>query len=346
MAKQSSPSTLQQFESIKGQILSGSFSPFYLLMGEEPYYVDALCEIIVENALQPFERDFNQTVVYAADTNPKEIVSLCSRYPMMASRQLVVVKEAQMLKKPEDFIPYLEHLFDTTVLVLCFTGKNADKRTNFFKTAQKYGVIFESAKVDEGTVPSWIESYVSSKGKTIEPDAALLLSESAGNELRKLVLEIDKLLKAIPDSSIVINAKDIEKNIGISREFNITELTNAISGHDAPKAFKIAYYFGESPKKYPLQMTLGFLFYFFSKVELIHSYCLGEPRPNYSQAASKAGLYYKYATPYIAAASRYPLMKTMKIISSIKECDYKSKSNSGGEASEGELLIELLGKIF
>lgn len=346
MAKQSGPTTAQQFEEIKNNLLSSSFSPFYLLMGEEPYYVDALCEMIIDKALQPFERDFNQTIIYGSDTNVRDLISICSRYPMMAERQLVVVKEAQSLKKPEDLIPYLEHLVDTTILVLCFTGKNADKRTNFFKTAQKYGVVFESTKVDEGAIPGWIENYLSTIGKKIEPDAAMMLSEYAGTELRKLVLEIDKLLKAIPDSATSITAVDIEKNIGISREFNITELTNAIAAHDTAKAFKIAYYFGESPKKYPLQMTLGFLFYFFSKVELMHSYCLGNPRPNLSDAATKAGIFYKYNAPYVAAASRYPLRKTMVIISSIKECDFKSKSNLGGEATERELLVELLGKIF
>lgn len=346
MAKQSGPNTQEQFETIKNNVLNGSFSPFYLLMGEEPYYVDALCDLITEKALQPFERDFNQTVLYASDTNSKDIISICSRYPMMAERQLVVIKEAQGLKKPEDLIPYLENLIDTTILVLCFTGKNADKRTVFFKTAQKHGVIFESAKLDELAIPKWIENYLSSIGKKIEPEAALMLSEYAGTELRKLVLEIDKLLKAIPDSAPAITAVDIERNIGISREFNATELTNAIAAHDAPKAFRIAYYFGESPNKYPLQMTLGFLFYFFSKVELIHSYCLGNPHPNLSDAATKAGVFFRYAAPYISAAKCYPLRKTMAIISAIKECDYKSKSNLGGEATQGELLIELLGKIF
>lgn len=346
MAKQNSPDTLQQFETIKSKVLGGNFSPFYLLMGEEPYYVDLLCNIIMESALDPSERDFNQTVLYAADTSVRDIISICSRFPMMAQRQLVVIKEAQSLKKQEELIPYMEHLIDTTVFVLCYTGKSADKRTTFYKTAQKYGVVFESGKIPQESIPGWIEKYFALKGMTIEPQASLMLAEYAGSELRKIVLEIDKLLKSVSDSVKSITAEDIEKNVGISREFNVTELTNAISLRDAPKAFKIAYYFGESPKKYPLQMTLGFLFYFFSKIEQMHANSLANPRMSLGDAAFKSGLYPKYSGSYISAASFYNLRKTMRIINAIKECDYKSKSNYGGNATEGELLIELLGKIF
>jgi len=346
MAKQKAPDTLEQFKSIKSRILGGTFSPFYLLMGEEPYYVDKVLELITEQALEPFERDFNQYTLYATDTTTREITDICSRFPMMAQRQLVIVKEAQSLKKTEELIPYLENPVATTVLVLCFNGKNADKRTSFYKTATKYGCIFESAKLSEEGVPKWIEQYLKSFGKSIDGDAAMLIAECAGNDLRKIVLEVDKLIKSLPEKSVNITAADVEKIIGISREFNITELTNAIAYGNAAKAFKIAYYFGESPKQYPLPKTLGFLFFFFWKLEQIHAYTLQSSRPSLQEAASQAGLYYRTATSYIAAAQRYPLRKTMRIISSLKECDMKSKSNSRGSATEGELLIELLGKIF
>lgn len=346
MAKQKGPDTLQQFASLKEKITQQRFSNFYLLMGEEPFYVERVLDLIMENALEPFERDFNQTVLYATDTTAADIVSMCNRFPMMAQRQLVVIKEGQSLKKQEELIPYLENPCPTTVLVLCYTGKNADKRTAFYKSAQKYGEVFESAKVPEASVPSWIEKYVASCGKRIDPDAALLIFECAGNDLRKIVLEVDKLIKSIKEDAPRITAVDVENNIGLSREFNITELTNAIAAGDAPKAFKIAYYFGESPKMYPLPKTLGFLFFFFSKLEQIQAYCIDQPGCSIQDAAAKAGMYYKSAVAYLQAASRYPLRKTMRIISYLKECDYKSKSNAGGTATEGELLIELLGKIF
>ena len=346
MAKQKGPDTLAQFATLKEKILQGTFFPFYILMGEEPFYVDKALSLITENALEEHERDFNQYTLYASETTCREIIDVSSRFPMMAQRQLVIVKEAQSLKKTEELIPYLENPVATTVLVLCFNGKNADKRTSFYKSATKYGFVFESAKVAEEGVPKWVEQYLKSQGRSIDGDAAMLIAECAGNDLRKIVLEVDKLLKSLPEGSINITAADVEKIIGISREFNITELTNAIAYGNAAKAFKIAYFFGESPKQYPLPKTLGFLFFFFSKIEQIHAYCLESSHPSLQDAATRAGLYYKTAASYISAAQRYPLKKTMRIISQLKECDYKSKSNSRGSATEGELLIELLGKIF
>ena len=164
------------------------------------------------------------------------------------------------------------------------------------------------------------------------------------NQANRMINEYD--INGGEEALITITAADVEKIIGISREFNITELTNAIAYGNAAKAFKIAYFFGESPKQYPLPKTLGFLFFFFSKIEQIHAYCLESSRPSLQDAATRAGLYYRTAASYIAAAQRYPLKKTMRIISQLKECDYKSKSNSRGSATEGELLVELLGKIF
>lgn len=346
MAKQKAPDTLSQFTTLKEKTLQGTFYPCYILMGEEPYYVDKALSLLTEHALEDYERDFNQYTLYASDTSVREIIDVCSRFPMMSQRQLVIVKEAQSLKKSEELIPYLENPVPTTVLLLCYNGKNADKRTSFYKTATKRSFIFESAKVAEEGVPKWVEQYLKGFNKSIEGDAAMLIAESAGNDLRKIVLEVDKLIKSVPESKVTITASDVERIIGISREFNITELTNAIAYGNAAKAFKIAYYFGESPKQYPLPKTLGFLFFFFSKIEQIHAYCLESPRSSLQDAATRAGLYYRTAVSYIAAAQRYPLRKTMKIISCLKECDYKSKSNSRGAATEGELLIELLGKIF
>lgn len=347
MAKQYPADTIKLYETLKDKISKGSFSPFYLLMGEEPYFTDRLCELIIEKALMPEERDFNQTILYGSDTNASDVASACRRFPMMAPRQLIVVKEAQMIKKLDDFGNYFDHIVDTTILVLCFSGKSADKRTSFYKKALKAGEVFESQKIGEDAVPKWIEGYFASLGKSIEPKAALLLAEYAGNDLRKIALEAEKLIRAVEVDREKITVDDIEKNVGISREFNITELTNALAAKDARKAFKIAYYFGESPKRYPIQMTLGFLFFFFSKVELIHAHSMKMgSRPNMAEAAKRAGLFSSYAIPYIKAAQNFPLRKTMKIISSIRECDYKSKSNFGGDASDGDLLIELIGTIL
>ena len=337
--------TAAQFETLRREIEGGDFRPVYILMGEEPFYPERLCSVITEKALQPHERDFNQTILYGADTSVDEIISNCERYPMMSERVLVVVREAQALKKPEGLSVYLDHISPTTVLVLLFSGKNMDKRTSFYKKASKSCVIFESAKIREEAMPRWIESYFRSIGRAIEPQGAMLLAEYAGNDLRKISVEADKLLKAVPEQQKTITADDIEQNVGISREFNTGELTSALATRNSDKAFRIAYFFGESPRQYPLQMTLGFLFFFFSKVEMIHA-IMQRDHTSMQDAATKAGIYYSYAKPYIAAATNYNLRKTMRIISYIRECDLHSKSGSGGTATEGDLLTGLIGKIL
>ncbi len=342
MAKKSN--NLQDFNKLKKSIENKEISAFYLLMGDEPYYVDILSELIIEHTLSPEEVGFNQTILYGNDTNTNDIITTCSRYPMMAERQLVIIKEAQNLKKIDELSLYLENLVPTTVLVVCYTGKSADKRTSFYKNATKHGVVFESSRIRQEAIPAWIEAECKSLGKRIEPAAAVLLAEYAGVELRKLALEIDKLINACVNNP-VITSLDIEKNIGISREINISELTNALANKDAKKAHRIAYFIGESPKKYPIQMTLGFLFFFFSKIGLIQAY-IRENNMSISEATSKAGIYSSYSSPYIAALKTYPYRKTMKIISLIKECDYKSKSNLRGDATDSDLLIEFITKVL
>lgn len=346
MAKQSTPDTIESYSRIKEDILAGHFSPLYMLMGEESYYTGLLCNLIVEKALRPEERDFNQTILYGADTNASEIASVCQRFPMMAERQLVVIKEAQALKKLEPLEKYIQNPASTTVLVLLFSGKGADKRTSFYKNAVKAGTLFESAKLRDEVLPRWIEQHFVSLNKKIEPQAAALLADYAGNDLRKIDIECQKLIRAVDTAKATITAEDIEKNVGVSREFNTIELANALAVKDAKKSFKIAYYFGESPKKYPIQMTTGYLFFFFSKVELIHAHAAAGPRARIEDAAKRAGFFGYYGSSFITAAKNYNLGKTMKIISLIKECDYKSKSNFGGNASDGDLLTELIGRIL
>ncbi len=333
------------FDGIRSDILAGNFAPVYILMGEEPFYPEQLCDLITERALQPFERDFNQSIFYGTDADIDMVIADCQRYPMMAERVLVVVKEAQALKKIENLGNYLDNISPSTVLVLLFNGKNMDKRTAFYKKAAKVCTVFESPKVKDEAMPEWIRNHFRSIGRNIAPDGAMLLAEYAGNDLRKISVEADKLLRAIPQEQDTVTAKDIETNIGISREFNATELTNALAAADGNKAYKIAYFLGASPKKYPIQMTLGFLFFFFNKVEMIHSIMLRD-RIKPKDAIAKAGIYSFFAGPYLAAIANYPLKRVMRTIAFLRECDYKSKSNYGGNASEGELLSELVGKIL
>lgn len=332
---------LQLIEEIDNRV----FKPVYILMGEEPYYNDIIVEHLMDKALQPEERDFNQMIVYGSDTTAAEIVSLARRYPVFAPRQLIIVKEAQALTKSEPLEMYIQSPVPETVLALVYTGKSIDKRSGLYKKAKLAAEIFESKMLPEWKVAQWITDYTAKKGVTIVPDAASLMAEHTGNSLRKIVLEIDKLLKVIPEESRQISVKDIEDNIGISREFSAFELCNALSYKNGDNAFKIAHYFGENPKKYPLLMTLGALFFYFSKLLRIHAYLRKENIVT-TDAIRKAGVYPSQEKQYQAAIRNFSFNKVMAVIAYIKECDFKSKSSAAGTANEGDLLMELVSRIL
>lgn len=334
-----------EYSDLIKEIDSGKFKPVYLLMGEEPYYNDIIVEHLIDKALQPHERDFNQMIVYGSDTNAAEIASMARRYPVFAPRQLIIVKEAQSLTKLEPLEIYLQAPAPETVLVLVYTGKSVDKRSGFYKKAKAAAEIFESAPVPEWKVAQWIISYAGRKGITVLPDAAALMAEHTGNSLRKIALEIDKLLKVIPEGCRQITVKEIEENIGISREFSAFELCNALSFKNGDNAFKIAHHFGENPRKYPLLLTLGALFFYFSKLLKIHA-VMRQENLAAASAVKKSGIYPSQEKQYLAAIRNYSYNRVMAAIAYIKECDFKSKSSAAGVANEGDLLIELVSRIL
>ncbi len=347
MAKQTDQDIFVQFNTIMGDIKGNRFAPVYILMGEEPYYSDLILEAILQNVLQPHERDFNQSVVYAQDTSAENILQACRRYPMFAPRQLVMVKEAQHLDKLGILEGYVENPVPETVLVLAFTGKSVDKRTAFYKKA-KGGkcVIFESVAISEWNVAKWITTYMQEKGYSITPDAASLMAEHTGNALRKIVLEADKLFKGMPLDKKDITVKDVETNIGISREFSAFELSKSLVFKDYDKAYKIAGFFAANSKKYPLQLTLGAMFFFFSKLLKCHAY-YAQDGGMMENAIRKAGIFSQGQIKEYAAAMRvFSLKKTMHVIALIKEFDLKGKSGSAGLASDGDLLMELISGII
>lgn len=342
MAKLTKSDTLSVFNHLKQEVEAGRFAPIYLLMGEEPYYVDLLCDCIQEHALLPHERDFNQTIVYGNEVTAEQIMAISNRYPMMAERQLVIVREAQQLKKIEELEPYVLRPSETTVLVLAFSGKNIDKRTKFGKTLVAHAQVLESAKVSEWNLPQWIERYAESLGKRIDPDAALLLGEYAGNDLRKLALEMEKFVRSMEPDEVRITTQVVEKNTGVSREFNPIELGDALAKGEAERAFRIAHYLTEA-SKVTLPPVIGYLFYFFYRLELIQ--VLREQRRcSIEEAAAEAGI--RYAKPFMPAARRYSLAKCCRILLLIRDLDAKSKSNLRGEATDADLLLELISKIL
>ena len=346
MAKQTDSDNLIQMNSILAEIKAGRFSPVYLLMGEEPYYSDVIIDAILQNVLEPSERDFNQTILYAQDTTTADIVQACRRFPMFAPRQLVMVKEAQHLNKLDILEQYLESPSPETVLVLAFTNKSVDKRTGFYKKAKANATVFESVAVSEWNVAKWITTYINGKGYGITPDAASLMAEHTGNVLRKIVLETDKLFKGLDTHNKEITVKDIETNIGISREFSAFELSKSLVFKDYGNAYKIARHFGANPKKYPLVLTLGALFFFFSRLLKCHAY-YAQDGGMMENSIRKAGIFAQGQIKEYAVAMRtFPLKKTMSVIALIKEYDYKSKSGNAGGASEGDLLVELISRII
>lgn len=347
MAKQASQDTVTQFNTILKDIKAGIFKPVYIFMGEEPYYSDILTDELLARVLKPEERDFNQSIVYGSDTNAGEIVNLARRFPMFSERQLIVVREAQTLGKSDALELYIQSYSPETVLVLVYTGKSIDKRSTFYKKlkANPEFVVFESSLLQEWKVAEWITGYVKGKGLTIGYDASQLMAEHTGNSLRKIVLEIDKLIKGIDESGKEITVKDIETNIGISREFSAFELCKAISFKESNKAFKIAHFFGENPKKYPLALTLGALFFYFSKLLKAYAY-LKQDGGTPESAAKRAGAYGSQESEYATAIRNYSIAKVMGMIARIKEYDYKYKSGNAGIASEGELLVELISKML
>ena len=351
MAKATSD-TVQEYKALRQEILGGDIKPFYLLFGKEHYYIDELCRLLMDTVVPPEERDFGQIVYFGADVTANQVVSTARQFPMMVSRQLVVVKEAQMMKKVEDIAVYFEGIMPTTVLVICYktnndptkSGKNIDKRSAFYKQARKLGVAFESNPIPDYKISRWIDSYVGETGKRIAPDASALLAESTGTDLQKLSLTIDKLCKLLPEDRTLISVQDIEENVGMSRDYSVFELTKALSMKDAAKAFRIVHFFGEAPRRFPIQLTLSAISSHF--IRLLRYHALLQAGNSRNDILAQLGINPYFGGEYDAAVRNYPARKTMRIIGALKEYDQRSKSNTRGEASDGDLLKELTAKIL
>ena len=323
----------------------GIFKPVYLLMGEEPYYVDMVCDAILEHCLDESERDFNQTVCYGADVTADAVITAARRYPMFAERQLVVVKEAQMMKTLEELAVYCQKPLESTVLVVAMHGASADKRKSFYKTVSKMGVVVDSQAVKDYDMPKWISMFYQTKGLRIAPDAAVLMAEHAGSDLNKIAIETEKMLKNLPEGTVEVSAADIEKNVGISRQFSIFELTKELSMKNSAKALRIAAYIG-SAAKFAMPMAVSALFTHFYRILKYGALLMTTPRPANDQKAKVLGVNPYFFSEYDTAVRNYPLKKCMAVIALLKEYDYKGKGGDVGEASPAELMVELTAKIL
>ncbi len=331
---------LEQVKQIIGDIKQGTIAPIYFLMGEEPYYIDGISDFIEDNLLSEEEKGFNQMVLYGRDVSIEDIVSNAKRYPMMAERQVVIVKEAQELSRTiENLVSYVENPQPTTVLVICYKYKKLDARKKLAKAVKKTGVLFESSKLYENQVPDWIRRVLAGKGYTITPKASQMLTEFLGNDLSKVNNELEKLQLIIKPGE-QITPQIVEENIGISKDYNNFELQSAIATKDIKKAFGIVQYFGQNPKNHPIVMTVALLYSFFSKLLKYHSIS------DKSTAPKLLGVNPYFIKEYQEAARNYPMKKVSAIVSAIRDIDMKSKGVGASNLSQGDLLKELLVKIF
>ncbi len=332
------------YEGICRDILAGQFQPVYVLMGEEPFFIDKITDLLIENVVKETERDFNQIILYGADTNGSAILNAARRFPMMSEYQLVVVREAQLVRDIEILTNYVKNPLQSTVLVINYKYKTLDRRKALAGAVDKMGILFESKKIPDYKMPGFITSLLQERSTGIDPKAAQMLSDFLGNDLSRLNKELDKLSLLLPENQPKrITPELIEQNIGISKEYNNYELLKAITSKDVLKANRIIQYFEKNPKSNPIQMTLPVLFNYFSNLLICH----------YAKDRSESGLMNSLGLrntfqvkDYQTGLKNYSAMKVFNLISDIRTTDAKSKGVENTSAKDSDLLKELVYKIL
>jgi DNA polymerase-3 subunit delta len=330
------------FENLILEIKQRKYSPIYFLCGDEPYYIDVISDYIEKSILKDSEKDFNLSVLYGKDADAAVVSNAAKRFPMMSEFQVVIVREAQNIRNIDDLVYYASNPLKSTILVLNYKYKKLDKRKKVFKEIDKNGIIFESKKLYEDKIPGWITAYLKEKGYGIEPPASILLTEFLGNDLQKIVMELDKLMITLPGDQKIIKPVHIEENIGISKEFNNIELQKALLHKDPLKVFRIVDYFEHNQKNNPFTLTITSLYFFFNKV-LMLSLLSDKSKENITE---KLKINPYFIAEYHQAAKIFPPSKTVAIIGWLREYDMKSKGVNNLSASPGELLKELAYKIM
>jgi len=330
------------FEQLLTDLKNKIYKPIYFLSGEEPYFIDEISNFIQNNVLNNDEKTFNLHVLYGKDADIRTVINTAKRYPMMANYQVVIVKEAQQIKNFDDLIHYIEKPLVSTILVINYKYNKPDKRKKVFKALMEKSVYFSSDRIYENKIADWITTYLKKKNYSIEPKAAELLTEFLGNEIGKIVNEIEKLIILLPAKQNRITTELIERNIGISKDFNNFELNKALSMRNVYKANQIINHFAANQKTNPLPVTLTMLYSYFSKV-LCYHFLHDKSRDN---VATQLGIRSFLIPEYEMAAKRYSRGKVMEIIGLLQEYDLKSKGVGSVSASEGDLLKELIYRIL
>ena len=337
MAKQET-----SYEQILTELRKKIYSPVYFLMGEEPYYIDVISDFIQNNVLDDGEKEFDQTIVYGKDVDISTVINAAKRYPMMATHQVLIVKEAQLIKTWDDLTYYLQNPLMSTILVFCYKYGTPDKRKKWFQDVNKIGVVYESVKLRDYEIGQWISRYAKEKNVAVEEKAIVMLSEYLGTDLSKLVNEMEKLILTKPANQPRITPELVEKNIGISKDFNVFELQAALVNRDVLKANRIIRYFAENKKANPMVMVLSQLFNFFSNLMMYHYL----PDKSQGIVASELKINPYFVKDFQKAAQVFGAWKTMNIISFIRETDARYKGIDNPSAEEGDLMKELIFKIL
>lgn len=333
---------MDEVKSILTAIKKGESKPIYFLMGEEPYFIDLISDYIEEHVLREDEKGFNQMVLYGRDVTVDDIIGNAKRFPMMAEKQVIIVKEAQDLSRTiEQLTGYVENPQPTSVLVICYKYKKLDKRKKLHKAVSKNGVIYESKRLYDNQVTTWIKNTLQAKNYQIAPKAAQMLVEFLGTDLGKIDNELQKLRLICPEGT-TITPEIIEENIGISKDFNNFELRKAIGLKDDLKAHRIINYFSQNPKDNPMVVTVSLLFSFFCQLQQYHA--LGDKSKANVAKVLKVNPY--FVSDYSAAAKNYPMKKVSRAISFLRDADVQSKGVGAANVPQGDLLKELLVKVM
>ena len=328
------------FDSIMHDLKQRNYLPIYYLMGEESFYIDKISDYIAENVLTPEERDFNMTVMYGTDVTGKDVVEVARRYPMMSEHQVVIVKEAQKLKGLEPLEKYVEKPLASTILVFCHKYGVADRRKKVYSEMAKVGVVFESKKLRDRDLIPFIGKYLQARGASIDPKSEQIIADSIGPDLNRLTSELDKVLIALPADDKRVTPEVVERQIGVSKDFNTFELRDAIVNRNVYKANQIANYFDINPKAGSFYQILPLLFNYFQNL-MIAFYC--PQRASQEAVAKWLDLKSPWAAKdYMTGMRNYSGMKVMQIISKIREIDAKSKGIDNPNTPSGELMKELI----
>ena len=328
------------FQDIMKDLKARRFSPIYILMGEEAYYIDQITNYIAENVLTPAEQDFNLNICFGADVSAVQVTDMAKRFPMMAEYQVVIVKEAQNIHSLDALEKYLKNPAKTTILVWCHKNGKIDARKKVISLAEAHGVVFESKKLKEYQLAGFMQNYLAAKKITIEPKATQMMADHIGADLSRLTSELDKVSLSLSENDKRITPDIVEKEVGVSKNFNTFELRDAIVNRNVFKANQIVNYFVSNPKAGSLYSFLPLLFSYFQNLMIVF---YSPNNKSESDIAQILGLKNNWgAKEYIIGMRNYSARKTMDIIAKIREVDAKSKGVNNVSTGAGDLMKEVI----